>query len=225
VDAWAAVSAAGTFAAAGVAAWAAFQARSAARESNAAAATMAHIERERRRSELTPWFRVSCETCGPGSAGRRLRVMLIGPPGLERLDALLVTIRDDQFQRGDGPQLAGGPTREEIKEHVWGPYRFRPGTGPGEARADPTGRTTECGLLPAGEDLPFYLDATAPPLWAAGMSQATWQHEVGTVVRIALTGQHSAYGSWTLHGEIDAAAGDRTAIYLPPRPPGSGVSG
>lgn len=52
--------------------------------------------------------------------------MLLGPPSLARIDKLTTTVRDDHFRRGDGQLLAGGPTRDQIKEQIWGPYRFSP---------------------------------------------------------------------------------------------------
>src|SRR6185437_11233766 len=101
------------------------------------ARALADIEQDRRHSEPTPRFRVRVE---PWTAGNnedlRLRIMLTGPTGLDRIDGLTVTIRDDHFRRGDGTLTAGGPTREEVKAQVWGPYRFRPGTGPDESLAD-----------------------------------------------------------------------------------------
>jgi hypothetical protein len=69
-------------------------------------------------------------------------VILAGPPGLHHLDGVTVRIRDDYFRRGDGQLTAGCPSREEIKAHIWGPYRFRPHTGPDGGRADDTGRVT-----------------------------------------------------------------------------------
>jgi hypothetical protein len=82
MDAWEAVGAVGSILAAGVAAWAARQSRSSAQEANKAANTLVKIEETRRRSELTPRFRVSCEAWGPGDYDGNLRlwVMLVGPP-------------------------------------------------------------------------------------------------------------------------------------------------
>ncbi len=142
--------------------------RSAAR-SAAAASTTAALDKQRRNAELTPRFRVTCGLSNPGSPTLRLGVFLSGPPELERLDALTVTIRDDHPWRGQGTPLAGGPIPEQVAAQIWGPYRFIPGTGPGADHvggipgADPTGRTTPTGGMPAGEELPFFLEPTFPP--------------------------------------------------------------
>ena len=73
-----------------------------------AAATTAALDMQRRNAELTPQFRITCEPANPGSPTLRLGVFLSGPPDLERLDALTVTIRDDHPWRGQGTPLAGG---------------------------------------------------------------------------------------------------------------------
>jgi hypothetical protein len=138
---WSAVGALGTLAAAGVAAWAAKQSREAAQQANKATDALAEIENDRRHGELTPRFTITVVPLSPGSGEvLRLRIMLAGPPGLDRLDGLTVRIRDDHFRRGEGQMLAAGPTREQIEEQIWGPYMFRAGTGPDQSRADPTGR-------------------------------------------------------------------------------------
>jgi hypothetical protein len=82
--------------------------------------------------------------------------MLTGPSALHhRVDGVTIKIRDDQFRRGEHADCWGASTVGEIKAHVWGPHRFRPGTGPNEARADNDGRVTAYEPeLPIGEELP-----------------------------------------------------------------------
>ena len=46
-----------------------------------------------------------------------------------------------------------------MKQQIWGSYRFTPGVGPDEARADRTGRETGYnGTLPVGEALRLWTD-------------------------------------------------------------------
>jgi len=147
-------------------------------------------------------------------------VALVGPSGLDRLDRLTFTIRNDHFRRGEGPyqQRLDGPTPEQIKAHIWGPYHFTPATGPDEARADRTGRTTVYDAeLPIGEELPFQLEHTIPGHWMTGMSQPDWLQQHGTVIRLALIAEHSEYGTWYLPCEIDAATSPVT-VYVPQFP-------
>jgi TIR domain len=168
---------------------------------------LARIELERRQAELTPLFRLRCEPWGTGhDADLRLRLQLNGPTMLGRLDGVTVTIRDDHFRRGESPHIVGGPTREQVKQQVWGPYRFRPGTGPDRARADDTGRVTVYAAeLPVGEELPYFLERTRPPLWAVAMTQANWNEQRGPVIRLLIEPWRDTW-KWTLPCEIDLSA-------------------
>ncbi|MFI7283485.1 hypothetical protein ACIBOV_24805 [Micromonospora chersina] len=138
----------------------------------------------------------------------RLRVGLIGPAGLDRLDRLTVAIRNDHHRRGAGHhQRMGGPTPEEVKQHIWGPYRFTPHTGPDEAQADSTGRqVVYCSGLPLGEELPYQLEQTSPGHWMNGMTHQSWLQDRGTVIRLAFTAEHQDHGTWHLPCEIDTEA-------------------
>lgn len=198
-----------TAAAVGVAAWAA-------RQANATAFKLSVIESQRRHSELCPRLRVIAEPWNSGNTDvLRLRVALIGPSGLDQLDKLTVTVRDDHLRWGDGPhqQFAGGLTQEEVKAHIWGPYRFTPGVGPDEARADQTGRTVVYkDELPIGEELPYSLEYTRPGHWMTGMSQPDWLRQRGPIVRLAFTAEHNEHGTWYLPCEIDTESLPATAL-------------
>lgn len=182
---WGAVAAFGSVVSAGVAAWAARQSRRSSEEANAATQKLADIERDRRRTELTPQFRVNCPPSNPGSDSFDLRAMLVGPTGLERIDQLTVIVRDDHFRRGDWQPRPAGPTQEQIREQIWGPFHFTPNTGPDQARADATGRTTVYDHeLPVGEELPFQLEPTWPPPWSQ-MNSDDWKRQRGQTVRLS----------------------------------------
>jgi type II secretory pathway pseudopilin PulG len=175
----------------------------------AAAATTAALDMQRRNAELTPQFRITCEPANhPGSPALRLGVFLSGPPELERLDALTVTIRDDHPWRGQGTPLAGGPMPEQVAAQIWGPYRFTPGTGPGADSvrgipgADPTGRTTPTAGMPVGEELPFSLEPMHPPTWSQ-QPYENWRRERGTVVRLRLECRRQGWDPWVLTCEVD----------------------
>jgi len=188
--------------------WYARRSGQSAAKSAIAASTAAALDMQRRHAELTPRFRVTCEQANPGAPALRLGVFLSGPPELERLDALTVTIRDDHPWRGQGTPLAGGPTPEQVAAQIWGPYRFIPGTGPGAGNvrgipgADPTGRTTPTGGLPVGEELPFFLEPTQPPSWSK-QPYEHWQRERGTVVRLRLECRRDGWDPWAVTCEVD----------------------
>jgi hypothetical protein len=115
----------------------------------------------------------------------RLRVLLAGLPALGQLDQLTVTIRDDVHTRGEAILTAGGPTRDQIKRQIWGSYRFPPGTGPDEARADETGRGAYEGVLPVGDALICQLESNPPPPWSK------WTPEKWQASRGPCSGSHS----------------------------------
>lgn len=147
-------------------------------------------------------------------------MFLSGPPELERLDELTVTIRDDHPWRGQGTPLAGGPTPEQVAAQIWGPRRFIPGTGPGAdpvrgiPGADQTGRATPTGGMPVGEELPFFLEPTRPPAWSQ-QPQENWLKERGTVVRLRLDCRRDGWEPWTLTAEIDTAGDGPHTVTVP----------
>jgi hypothetical protein len=165
---------------------------------------------------MCPRFRIICEPLNSGSDVLRLRVMLTGPPGLDRIDSLDVTIRNDHFRRGGfHQQHLGGPTEQDIRQHVWSRYRFTPHSGPDGVQADAMGRgTLYSSTLPLGEELPYELEPTLPGRWMTGMTQEDWLRQRGTVVRLALTATHSEHGTWYLPAELDTATTPTTA-YVP----------
>ena len=186
-------------------------------KANAAAETLAGIERDRRRSELTPRFRIAWEPANPGVDALTMRIMLTGPPGLDRVDRLTVRIRNDHFRRDDWPLTAGGPTREQVQQQIWGPYRFRPHTGPDDARADEHGRVTVYDHeVPVGEQLQFLLEPTVPPSWSRDASGEWWRGMVGTVIRLALEAERTGHGRWTLPAELDTAPLSRPGVITVP---------
>ncbi len=168
---------------------------------------IAELERDRRHNELTPRLRIRCYPTNPGSDTYKLTIKIVGPIGLDGLDELVVTIRDDHPGRKHSTALAGGPTAEEIADQIWSPLRFMPGTGPrasssrGVPGADPTGRTTPASGLSADEELPFFLEPTLPPKWYEQTFQ-DWLTERGNVLRLTFQCRKGT-ASWTVVGEID----------------------
>lgn len=201
---WEALTAIGTFSAAGVAAAAAIQSKLAADKANQAAGAMLQLETERRRDELQPLFDVICEPDPPGTENLRLRIRLAAPSGLPQVDSLTITVRDDFYRRGEAPALAAGPTPEQITNQIWGPYRFRPATGPYQARADEFGRQTVYEhSLPMGEELPFLLEPTMPPSWSQ-MTHDDWVRfllEGGKVIRLQIVARYDKF-AWQLVGDV-----------------------
>jgi len=137
-----------------------------------------------------------------------LRVALVGPAALDRLDRVTVRIRDDI--PGRAPVTPGGPTAEEIARQVWGPYRFVPGVD----GADQTGRSVAPFGLLLGDWRPLALERTPAPTWS---SDATaWQRQYNDQpVRLTLACVREGDEPWTVPQEVRVDQG------APPSAPGS----
>ena len=148
-------------------------------------------EQRRRHDKLTPSFLVHVEPWAEGSDLMRMRVVQQGPPAVDHLDSLALHIsNDDSYWPDERKVAANGHIYEEVRNQVWAPYRFTPGTGPGEARAARHGREiTYEAPLPAGEELAFQLEPTRPGSWS-DMPQEEWQRQRGNAIRLAITPVH-----------------------------------
>jgi hypothetical protein len=135
----------GSVAAAAVAAWAAWLSRSSAAEANAAAGTLAAIERDRRHDELCPGFEITCTIRDTAVTSADLHIAL-KPSDLGRLDEVTVTILDERGADHWAHGLPEGVTQAEAEAFVWGPWEFN--TGASEQVV--SNRTTNLGLSPVG---------------------------------------------------------------------------
>ncbi|MFD9435925.1 hypothetical protein [Streptomyces sp. NPDC060002] len=106
-----------------------------------------------------------------------------GPPGLLSHNAIEITasLRNDNPHRGDGPQLAGTPTPEEVRAHIWGPWKFS-----ADGRDD-TGRTVAPQQLMIGEWTRYGLTPTSPPLWSATNVDEWHRDYANEPVRLCIT--------------------------------------
>lgn len=201
---WAAVGGLGTVVAAGIAAWAARQSHDAAVQANAAAESLATIERGRRHDELTPMFDVKFNETGGDDAS--LHVTFTGG-GLESLDEVTFTILDEAGKDHWSGTLPGDVTQDEAEAFVWGPWEFNTNASlqiasnrVSQTRAYSlvTGRNWE--LLP--------LRRTRPGRWMTTYSQQQWQEEYQDhPIRLRITCQRKGYESWILLQEVTTEAG------------------
>ncbi|MCX5144642.1 hypothetical protein [Streptomyces sp. NBC_00338] len=149
--------------------------------SAATADTVARIEKERWRAELTPKFTFDLTETGNGQA--LLDVHLEGPDALGNLDSISIVVGNDD--RGhhlvhSGPDVE----QEEVNAFVWGPYRFSPGAD----GTDEHGRGPQPFALVVGTGTRRALQRTRPGHWMTGKTQGTWQGEyVGQPIRLRLT--------------------------------------
>ncbi|MGW7673013.1 hypothetical protein ACWGJX_38860 [Streptomyces sp. NPDC054775] len=139
----------------------------ASRQANDTAASVAQIERDRWHSSLTPQLRLKLQ-----QTDELLYVRFDGPAQLGRL-SIRLTIRDD-FDRSQIPHLAGGPTRAETRQVIWGPYRFRPGIND----ADQLGRTATPFPMEAGDRTRLALGPSPKPTWYEGTDgEERWRQQ------------------------------------------------
>ncbi|GHE33398.1 hypothetical protein GCM10017673_40430 [Streptosporangium violaceochromogenes] len=190
-DTWAAVAAL-LSAGAAVGAW-----RTAC-QSKEAATTLTLVEKRRWHAERTPQFNVTCTAMSDGNTAN-LVVTLIGPSALDRIDRLILTVRDEN--RKEPSPLAGAADAEQLAAYVWGPYRLRP-LG---AEADRTGRTALPADLPLGESQVYTLERSIPPHWVSDAGQ--WRRERDNApVRISLYCERDGDDPWTVPMEIPVEA-------------------
>jgi len=201
---WSAVGALGTVAAASVAAWAARQSHNSAVQANAAAGSLAAIERGRRHDELAPEFELKFTETGSNSAN--LRVTLIGG-GMESLDAVTFTILDETDKDHWSGGLPGTLTQEQAEAFVWGPWEFNTAAAVQivsnrESRPRSYSRVSgkNWDLLP--------LMRTQPGHWMSTYSQQQWQEEYeDQPIRLLITCRRGGYEPWTLLQDVVAGAG------------------
>jgi hypothetical protein len=195
---WTAVAAVGTLAAAGVAAWAARQSRNSALEANAAAKSLAVIERDRRHDELTPMFDATLKVYDEDRA--ELKSSLSGGR-LERLDDVTITILDasgrDHWMHG----LPEGVTQQDAEAFIWGPYEFNTSAGDQiltnrQTRPRPYSRVSgrNWDLLPMVPTLPGH--------WMSSESDS-WREEYRREpVRLLLTCRLDGHEPWLVNMDV-----------------------
>lgn len=197
---------------------AAFGAWRAGSQAGGAAQALTKIETARRWQELTPQFSWQLGLLNKGGTAVRLVLELDGPLALRQLESLTVRIRDDRAGRADELHVGNGPSAEQIRAQVWGPYRFTPGVGPGASPgrggADANGRSIDIVAVPlvVGEGLQFQLEPTRPPEWMAAEGvmfdadrlETDWRQLVGDQLRLTVMGQAEGTDPWVVPLEISA---------------------
>jgi hypothetical protein len=189
----------GAVAAAGIAAWAARQSRDAATQANAAAGTLAAIERGRRHDELAPEFEL--KFTGTGGDSANLHAMLAGGV-LESLDEVTFTVLDQTGKDPWAGRLPGKLTQEQAEAFVWGPWEFNTAASHQvisnrESRPRPYSRVSgkNRDLLP--------LKRTQPGNWMSTYTQQQWQEEYeDQPIRLLITCHRTGYEPWTLLREV-----------------------
>ena len=171
----------------------------AAAKSNETAASMAAIERDRRHEELTPEFTVTGQARGTSGDSADMRVTLTG--GIDRLDAVTVTILDDANQDHWAHGLPGGLSQEDAEAFVWGPWEFNTGASAQVDSNRTTKRRPYDRVSGRNWDL-LSLHATRPGTWMS-MSQEDWVRQyLNQPLRLLITCHRDGYEPWPLPYEV-----------------------
>jgi hypothetical protein len=159
----------------------------------AATAAQTSLLAENWHVQRTPKFKVTCRRTHGDEV--EMHVALVGPAGLDRIDELTISIRNDDADHT--PRIAGGLTAEEVATQVWGPYRFNPAAD----GADKNGRSPEPFPLAAGASRRFSLVPTLPPSQAV---PASWHDRYADhPVRLEFIARCEGHAPWRVTQDVD----------------------
>ena len=163
--------------------------------SNGTSKSLAKIERDRRHSELTPKFDVFCVNIRPDN--HELIIWLSGPSGLDKIDSLTISIRDNKRMF---PSPSGRPTEEEVAKQIWAPRRFTPGVD----GASVDGRSVPYSDLKLGDEVKFQLEKTPCPSWITYNGPNEWWEPMGISrsIKISISCINEDLGTWSVPWDI-----------------------
>jgi hypothetical protein len=151
--------------------------------------------RTRRHAELTPQLTLGVTVRDDNTS--TLMLKFTGPPDLDRLDEVAITIRDDQDDRTPSAEDLTDVATEEFKKVIWGPYRLQPGVD----GADVTGRSLAPFPLHRGEGRSFALEPTECPAWK--ISPENWQSQNhGAPVALKITCCRAGHEPWIITEDV-----------------------
>lgn len=149
---------------------------------------LAAIEDARLHESLRPQFTISLTEQTEDRA--RLYVKLVGPAAAVDLDSVTVIVGNDDVDHFPDVPGSKGPTEQEVRDQVWGPYR---GYADG---ADPHGRQFAPFPLALGYGRALGLRRTLAPGWSTA---ETWFGMYdGQPVRLMLVCEAAGYRPWRI---------------------------
>jgi hypothetical protein len=165
------------------------------RQQARAAGVTAANDTKRLHADQTPEFAVACEARANGLVNVTLE--LTGPQGLNRLDEVTISIRDDWVVKPPP-----GATPEQVAAAITGPYRFMAGIG----LTDQYGRGHGPSQLDKHAPYRVLLEPTYPPPW---VDPGRWRSQFdGQPGRLEITCRADGYDPWILQRDI----GPKTAL-------------
>ena len=180
-----------------IAAGAAVASWRAAKSSNRTSNLLAKIEKERRHAELRPVFSVRCEKY-PNDDIFYVILKLDGPAGLERVDTLKISIRDNKRMPKSDP--TGQRTEQELANQIWAPFCFSPNVDGSSV----DGRSVPYADLKLGDECRFQLQRVSVPSWNHAGGVRWWQEQgIEPFLKISILCQNSEMTPWTIPWEIE----------------------
>lgn len=168
---------------------------------NDTAEGLAAIERERRHSELTPKFDISCSAFGNTNDDATLSVRLIGGP--LTLDSVVIAILDETGQDHWGHGLPDGLTQEQADLFVWGPWEFN--TGASEQIANYRTTKPKSYSRVTGKDWDrLGLVRTRAGAWMSNLTATQWRAERSGPIRLGFICELAGYEPWHVEYDIPA---------------------
>jgi hypothetical protein len=173
----------------------------AATKANDTAATMAAIEPDRRHDELKPVFEITFRVRGTAIDSADMRATLAGG-GMDRLDAVTVTILDDSDADHWSRGLPDGVTQQQAEAFVWGAWEFNTGASD-QVDSNRTTKPRAYNRVNGRNWDLLSMNATRPGRWMGGMDQARWQAQyAGKPVRLLIMCYRGGYEPWALPHEV-----------------------
>lgn len=187
------------------AAAAADRSASAAERSAAADEHAAQLDRQRRHEELTPQLLFELEESGSQPRVYHLKVHLSGPPGLDRLDTLTVSIRDEsRFRTRLSHSQLAAPTDEEFEAQIWSRLGFLDHSGALK-------RTNIGTTFAVGESVTIPLSPTRAPSWT-GQTQEKWSDQF-SVMRLTAECGRQGWDTWFVRAEVELPHSPRLTVF------------
>jgi hypothetical protein len=158
------------------------------------------IESDRRHDELTPVFEASCEITGDPGDSAMLKITLAG--GMDALDEVVITIRDESGIDHWGRGLPPGVTQEKAEAFVWGPWEFDTNAG-AQVVSNRQTRPRPYSLLNGKDWGVVALAATKPGSWMTGTGLDKWRKDRRQQpIRLLVTCRREGHNPWFVPLEV-----------------------
>jgi hypothetical protein len=169
------------------------------REAKEIARNALAIEARAYHDKITPHLEVTWrEPWNSDHQNAMIEIKLVGPDGVDRLDAIEAFVRDDKARIVDHPR-AGSYTQEDINRQVWGPYRF----GPGIDHASADGRRVAAFDLNRSATHRLQMERTQPGWWMGSSPPDIWRNQYKDhPVRLTFVCRMAGQEQWTVPVDV-----------------------